>query len=223
MAGDMASTTSSLGRICAGCGKDATLRCSRCKKYYYCTRSCQRSHWSVHKRPCEGARILNLDTENPLKAAMVDFFANKSSGQEIAAGMLTDPDYQRRKAQLDDTLTPVIVRDLFLRLRLRRPDRAAAKNELSRAFALLFGSMDAVHRCIEKKEQEGDVLSLDSVNIADLRKSWPQSQSLRDFGEDANIVFVTVCTLLPLRALSAELQDITISHSLSGFTRASLS
>ena len=40
---------------CARCGKCATgnKRCSRCKKVYYCSKSCQRLHWkSGHKQDC---------------------------------------------------------------------------------------------------------------------------------------------------------------------------
>jgi hypothetical protein len=44
-------------QICRKCEKcdDASERfkqCSRCKVAYYCTRDCQKNHWSVHKKEC---------------------------------------------------------------------------------------------------------------------------------------------------------------------------
>ncbi|KAK4884912.1 hypothetical protein RN001_001183 [Aquatica leii] len=37
---------------CAGCGKNAMQRCSRCKNIWYCSRNCQVNHWSDHKAIC---------------------------------------------------------------------------------------------------------------------------------------------------------------------------
>ena len=37
---------------CAGPGKPSLMVCSRCKKAKYCSRTCQNSHWKVHKRLC---------------------------------------------------------------------------------------------------------------------------------------------------------------------------
>ena len=40
---------------CAWCGKEnATPKCSLCKKFYYCDKTCQSKHWSAHKLVCEG-------------------------------------------------------------------------------------------------------------------------------------------------------------------------
>lgn len=38
---------------CSQCGRSAIQRCSRCKKAWYCSRSCQVTHWSQHKDECE--------------------------------------------------------------------------------------------------------------------------------------------------------------------------
>jgi len=38
---------------CSNCGNPkAELRCSQCKKVYYCNIDCQRSHWKIHKHDC---------------------------------------------------------------------------------------------------------------------------------------------------------------------------
>ena len=40
--------------ICCHCGKedDSMMRCSRCKKSYYCNLNCQRADWKVHRDYC---------------------------------------------------------------------------------------------------------------------------------------------------------------------------
>ena len=39
----------------AGCGGDApSQRCSRCGSTFYCSKSCQGSHWKVHRSSCQG-------------------------------------------------------------------------------------------------------------------------------------------------------------------------
>lgn len=37
---------------CKQCGKTAIQRCSHCKKEWYCSRSCQVTHWPQHKEEC---------------------------------------------------------------------------------------------------------------------------------------------------------------------------
>eukprot|EP01117_Protostelium_nocturnum_P011207 TRINITY_DN4068_c0_g1_i1.p1 TRINITY_DN4068_c0_g1~~TRINITY_DN4068_c0_g1_i1.p1 ORF type:complete len:569 (-),score=203.37 TRINITY_DN4068_c0_g1_i1:52-1758(-) len=39
-------------KTCEGCGKDATKKCSVCKKIWYCGRECQVAHWPSHKKSC---------------------------------------------------------------------------------------------------------------------------------------------------------------------------
>lgn len=39
--------------VCASCRKTgASMRCSRCRKLFYCSRECQRAHWKTHKTTC---------------------------------------------------------------------------------------------------------------------------------------------------------------------------
>jgi len=38
---------------CANCEELSTMRCSRCKKEWYCGRNCQVTHWDSHKAICD--------------------------------------------------------------------------------------------------------------------------------------------------------------------------
>ena len=52
-----ATTTTGGAHVCAngetGCRNAATLRCSRCKSVWYCSKACQMKHWPVHKAHCK--------------------------------------------------------------------------------------------------------------------------------------------------------------------------
>lgn len=37
---------------CTWCKVQANLRCSRCRKVFYCSQKCQKAHWSKHKQTC---------------------------------------------------------------------------------------------------------------------------------------------------------------------------
>jgi hypothetical protein len=37
---------------CAVCGKDSSLKCSRCLTSRYCSQDCQKTDWKVHKQVC---------------------------------------------------------------------------------------------------------------------------------------------------------------------------
>ena len=47
--------------IVAGGGE--TLRCSACREAVYCSKECQRAHWSVHKKQCKIAKLFRLAFE----------------------------------------------------------------------------------------------------------------------------------------------------------------
>ena len=60
-------------RRCAadGCESTGSLRCSRCKKTYYCSHSCQRSSWKSHKSVCVVlAASLSLGSAQPFEKAL---------------------------------------------------------------------------------------------------------------------------------------------------------
>jgi hypothetical protein len=38
--------------VCAQCNKEASKKCGKCKKVWYCSRECQTSHWKLHKSVC---------------------------------------------------------------------------------------------------------------------------------------------------------------------------
>lgn len=39
--------------LCKICGKKAEQFCSKCKKIYYCSKECQKTHWILHKTECK--------------------------------------------------------------------------------------------------------------------------------------------------------------------------
>lgn len=41
---------------CHVCSSESTSRCSICHIVYYCSKKCQKSHWSHHKYHCEGRK-----------------------------------------------------------------------------------------------------------------------------------------------------------------------
>ena len=38
--------------FCATCNSVGTLKCSKCKIFYYCSHECQKRHWGKHKQSC---------------------------------------------------------------------------------------------------------------------------------------------------------------------------
>lgn len=125
---------------------------------------------------------------------MADFYAGKTAHDS----MLAEPGYRARKEALDQALTPEVVTTLF-----REHSKRRGRPLPGGASVLLFGSMQAAARCVEGKEQPGE------------KKSWAYSESLALHVADPNYRFFSVGTLLPLRALRPDLQDVVISHSLT--------
>lgn len=60
-------------KICV-CGKYGRYRCTRCNEKYYCSKSCQRKDWSLHKEQCtkkyKEIGALNLER---MQSIMMDF------------------------------------------------------------------------------------------------------------------------------------------------------
>jgi len=44
------------------CSSSGTLRCTRCKTSYYCSRSCQAIHWTAHKKRCHPSNATSPTT-----------------------------------------------------------------------------------------------------------------------------------------------------------------
>ena len=47
-------------RVCYVCKKATKDLCKRCKSTYYCSKSCQKSHWMKHKSECFDRQSLEL-------------------------------------------------------------------------------------------------------------------------------------------------------------------
>ena len=65
-------------RVCVSCGDSgsAMKTCARCRECWYCSRTCQKNHWHVHKNSCRGA--VGTDVTRKHSEAL----------EEISAGMV---------------------------------------------------------------------------------------------------------------------------------------
>jgi hypothetical protein len=202
---------------CAQCSNAGHQRCSACKKVCYCSRECQQRGWPAHRRACLGAQVRALPSEDPFKKAMADFYASKSA-DDIAKGLLNDADYKRRKNDLDVRLASAgVVNTLFTKALAGH-----APTETERAFILTYGSIQAIIRCIDGKEEKGDFLSCKPTTIDELSKSWPNSDAVRKYRDTTGMIFVSICTVLMLHALRPDLSDVMIAHSLTCLTTGSI-
>ena len=70
--------------LCAGgCGEDApSMRCSRCRGTFYCSKACQGSHWKVHKKTCQGAIPAKASGRNQAAASAETDRLNKTASAE---------------------------------------------------------------------------------------------------------------------------------------------
>jgi hypothetical protein len=79
----------SIARVCALCGKPATMMCGGCKKVDYCSTVCQREHWGVHKTTCVGGQITidpDVNTKyDKLGAAVKAMYEAPTAARVIAA------------------------------------------------------------------------------------------------------------------------------------------
>lgn len=60
-----------LREVCNNCGKndEKNQRCARCRKAYYCSIQCQRTHWVHHKVMCNSIKKLNSKREKEKERA----------------------------------------------------------------------------------------------------------------------------------------------------------
>lgn len=135
---------------CASCGTDATMRCGGCMdapQYQpgesvgsvYCSRDCQKEHWSNHKAHCRalGQRKKLLRTANILKAALLTY-------REVLYDMdLTKIEFQDGVLCLYQNQRPITARSergLFpshLTTDIEHKEAALANNQCTTAMALL--------------------------------------------------------------------------------------
>ncbi|XP_018021838.1 uncharacterized protein LOC108678019 [Hyalella azteca] len=46
---------------CAVCSKNASTKCTGCRKVFYCSRDCQRNNWSAHKDACRPYKVGKIE------------------------------------------------------------------------------------------------------------------------------------------------------------------
>lgn len=56
------------GFKCEKCSKEATKRCSRCKKVWYCSKECQVSHWPQHSQGCSSKEAKGAQSQKDEEA-----------------------------------------------------------------------------------------------------------------------------------------------------------
>jgi MYND finger len=135
---------------CANCGTDAAMRCAGCidaPEYQpgdpvggvYCSRDCQRGHWSNHKAHCRtlGQRKKLLRTANILRAALLTY-------REVVYDIdLTKIEIQDGILYLYQNQRPITARSkrgLFpghLTTNIEHKEAALANNQCTTAMALL--------------------------------------------------------------------------------------
>jgi hypothetical protein len=49
------------------CSKDGTLQCAKCRVTFYCSKTCQKDHWTKHKKHCSAHKALPKGTFEFLK------------------------------------------------------------------------------------------------------------------------------------------------------------
>ena len=59
-------------------GENKMLRCTQCKVSFYCSKSCQKKHWSAHKVIC--GSIAELEEKDRNKCEQACEFADSSLG-----------------------------------------------------------------------------------------------------------------------------------------------
>ena len=69
---------------CSVCSKPSLLRCSRCLSIQYCSQSCQKQNWSLHKLSCNKLQIdrLNNEEKKKIQVAIINYdycIANETS------------------------------------------------------------------------------------------------------------------------------------------------
>eukprot|EP00041_Stephanoeca_diplocostata_P011146 m.180815 g.180815 ORF g.180815 m.180815 type:complete len:167 (+) comp18434_c0_seq5:219-719(+) len=111
--------------LCSLCGKESKNRCAGCKRIFYCSAECQRSHWKTHKKDCKFYQQSDKDTaagdilssqEKMMKQHKEEFDRickhyglNRGKKAEALAAFLTGSD----GGSDGDKITPQMMKDKF--------------------------------------------------------------------------------------------------------------
>lgn len=78
---------------CAACGKEGSMRCSRCKQVWFCSKSCQRAHWAMHKASCSPPASSSIDSAcKQLEHVSVVAHRGPEHGETESNGPMTSAD-----------------------------------------------------------------------------------------------------------------------------------
>lgn len=75
---------------CAYCGRDGNLRvCSKCRSVKYCSVSCQRKGWTVHKKTCCDTSKEDKKIEEPISVTDIDELSQAVQENAACSGTIT--------------------------------------------------------------------------------------------------------------------------------------
>lgn len=198
---------------CQHCSKPACFKCARCSTMWYCTKACQTAHWPTHRQTCvkPSRSLTSTAPGNFTWSEMVDYYATKTP-QEICNKLLEDPEYKARKDIINSRLTGQTVLELLLEANGKSNGQIT-----DNGVVLLFQSLQALIRCLDKKQLEGDFITMQCISLDEMLTVWPNSEKLKT--KDTDYLYVSVATQIPLSALRSDLKNITISHCLTTFLK----
>lgn len=101
-----------LDEFCFACGKKASMKCSRCNMFYYCSGDCQKLDWKMHSKMCTArpkhmkARVIIAKGEGSSSNQLVNEFHRMQAMEtnKIISGMVRDKLPEIRK-RLENSIT----------------------------------------------------------------------------------------------------------------------
>jgi hypothetical protein len=90
-------------KLCDGCGDQEEMpgdfkRCAGCTKAFYCTKTCQRQHWKLHKATCKGKHKGCQVTAKELKSVAMILIQNYTKTVEKHSTTAVVSDDQKKAA-----------------------------------------------------------------------------------------------------------------------------